>query len=684
MLMKAPFCLRPCSSAPGGDSRAPSDARASGVRKARGRVPSAAPRTLRSGAAPADVAEVTVSSEASSGAFLPELSGQSSTVAGASHTAGLGSFDHAAVVAVRELLARDSGGQARSDDSGLACTLRSPAHAPANDARPVANGAPAAFTASAAVSSDAVSTLRAHGRSFQVQNEGTRGELVDTAAVTPGEAARPGALLDGRYVLREMLGRGSSGEVWAAEHVELRTEVAVKLFFVLDSPESDAAARFRFEAQVSAQLGARCNHVVPVYDVGASEYGPFLVMERVRGRTLREELTARGPLAPIEVLHIVEQVARALDAAHSAGIIHRDLKPSNLILESAPGGQGDAFCVRVTDFGVAKAVSSQLTLDAPADTASGMLLGSPAYMSPEQLRGDRPSAQSDLWALGVVAFEALTGALPFEGRSIAELIVRISTADVARGAACRFDPALRAWFGRALAQDPERRFKSAVEMARALRAALDPEAASRASVGAAVTQTSALTDARGAGTSRSEGALAALKGFWREAQSQRLRAPLWLKVAAAVVGAAALASGYQGVPTSPNESRDAAHASLVPSVAAFSPETGGINIDDGTHRSASDVGGAPRARSRAGSSLVCGGESGTLAAADGLDNAAATPRNARRDDVQLQGESGRAIDRARLPARHHHPRPTFRARRHAASVAVASGAPRGMDPADIL
>ena len=284
---------------------------------------------------------------------------------------------------------------------------------------------------------------------------------------------RTGAIIASRYRLLRQLGRGGMGEVWAAHHLTLNTEVAVK--FLSTGTGGNAAKialeRFRFEAQVSAHLGLKTSHVVAVHDAGRDAAGPYLVMEHVHGRTLRAELNRRGPLALDEVATLLDQVCGALSVAHGSGIVHRDLKPSNLLLLDQLDG---SLYVKVADFGIAKALKSDLAVDRPEDTSDGWMLGSPAYMSPEQMGGGGVDARSDMWALGVIIYECITGRLPFPGRSVAELIMNMSVG--------RFDPpssvrpmlprGLDAWFSRALGKRKEQRFPRVEDMAQSFRTAI--------------------------------------------------------------------------------------------------------------------------------------------------------------------------------------------------------------------
>ena len=283
------------------------------------------------------------------------------------------------------------------------------------------------------------------------------------------------AIVGGRYRLLRRIGRGGMGEVWCAEHVVLRVEVAIKVpaMHVHGAMARIARERFRFEAQVAARLGAETPHVVAALDAGDDDAGPFLAMEYVRGATLRELVEQRGPLPIDLVATIVEQTAEALSAAHAYGVAHRDLKPANVLVAERRG----APFVKLADFGVAKALRADLAADVPEDTASGLVIGSPAYMSPEQICGAPAAASGDLWALAVVAYEALTGGLPFDGRSYAHIFVGLSNGRFVAASARRpaLPTAVDAWFARALARDPAERFASPGELARALRAAAQPE-----------------------------------------------------------------------------------------------------------------------------------------------------------------------------------------------------------------
>jgi serine/threonine-protein kinase len=273
--------------------------------------------------------------------------------------------------------------------------------------------------------------------------------------------AYPGLLVGGRYQLERPLASGGMGCVWVAKHLGLETRVAVK--FMAEEIASEPASRGRFEREAKAAARLTSPHVVRVTDYGVEDGSRFMVMELLRGEALEARLRRQGRLAPAEAAVIVREVAMGLGDAHAHGIVHRDLKPANVFIARA----GAAQVVKLLDFGIAKEINKQLVRD--DDTQSGTLLGSPMHMSPEQTRGGDVDARSDLWSLGVVAFRALTGTRPFVGKSLADVIAKIcfdpipAPSEVAPELGTTFD----AFFVRALARDPARRFQSAEELAQA-------------------------------------------------------------------------------------------------------------------------------------------------------------------------------------------------------------------------
>jgi serine/threonine protein kinase len=304
--------------------------------------------------------------------------------------------------------------------------------------------------------------------------------------VPGGAALAPGMLIAGRYRLERYLARGGMAEVWAAQHEGLRSEVAIK--FVDANLTNDATTapyaleRFRFESQISAKISAKTRHVVAVHDSGEENGIPYLVMELVNGRTLEDEIEGRGAMTPARFADVLDQVADALEAAHALGIVHRDLKPSNLMLIDQPGG---GFLVKVADFGVAKSLRADIALDRPRETAHGELVGSPAFMSPEQIVGDmKLDGRSDLWSLGVVTYEALTGGPCFGGANVPELMMSIGKGIYRPPSQLRDDlpRGTDAFFARVFATSPDDRFPTARAFAAAFRALIVQRRSPRAGV----------------------------------------------------------------------------------------------------------------------------------------------------------------------------------------------------------
>jgi serine/threonine protein kinase len=212
------------------------------------------------------------------------------------------------------------------------------------------------------------------------------------------------ALLAGRYRLDNPIAAGGIGEVWQAEDQMLDRPVAVKLLRAEYAQHGETRARFRFEAKHAASLSHPA--IAQVFDYYEGDVGrqPFIVMELVDGPSLADVL-ARGPIEPDRVMDIVAQAAAGLEAAHRAGLVHRDIKPANLLVTA--DGQ-----VKITDFGIAHAAGA-----API-TRHGQLLGTPAYLAPERVAGQAAGPASDLYSLGILAHECLTGIRPFEGTPI--------------------------------------------------------------------------------------------------------------------------------------------------------------------------------------------------------------------------------------------------------------------------
>ena len=264
--------------------------------------------------------------------------------------------------------------------------------------------------------------------------------------------ALAGAVLGGRYVLDQQIGAGGYSEVWQATDTILLRPVAVKLLHPRHAGRSEALTRFQAEARHAGALTDQ--NIARVYDYGEPAGGlpPYLVMELVDGPSL-ETVLEGGPLDASRTMDVIAQAAAGLQAAHAAGLIHRDIKPANLLL--APGG-----IVKVTDFGIAH------TADSEPVTATGELVGTPGYLAPERLSGERATPASDLYALGMVAYECMAGTRPFTGPAlvvalahrdrplpplppwvapgVAELVMQLTAKDPAWRPGCAADVAVRA------------------------------------------------------------------------------------------------------------------------------------------------------------------------------------------------------------------------------------------------
>jgi serine/threonine protein kinase len=278
-------------------------------------------------------------------------------------------------------------------------------------------------------------------------------------------------VLVGRYRLDERLGAGGMGSIWRAHHLVLAAPVAVKLIDREAVPDEETLARFMREAQSAAAL--RSPHVVQILDYGVDDQLPFIVMELLDGENLAQRLRRLGRLASADTARIVTHIGRAMARAHEANIVHRDLKPENVFLIR----NEDEEIAKVLDFGVAK-VSVGALGELGTRTRTGSILGTPYYMSPEQAQGNKTvDHRSDLWSLGVIAFECVTGKRPFYSDGLGDLVLQICIRDIPVPSEMGSVPVgFDAWFARAVARDPDTRFQSARELTDALREVLGGEA----------------------------------------------------------------------------------------------------------------------------------------------------------------------------------------------------------------
>jgi serine/threonine-protein kinase len=302
------------------------------------------------------------------------------------------------------------------------------------------------------------------------------------------DVPRPGSVLLGKYRIERVLGVGGMGAVVEARHLQLDDRVAIK--FLLSSMVRNAEVVERFLREGRAASKIRGEHVVRVFDVGTLETGaPYMVMEFLEGTDLAQHLEASGPLRVAQAVDWVLEASEAIAEAHAAGIVHRDLKPANLYVTTRP--DGTPF-IKVLDFGISKIGST--TAGGTGLTKTSAVMGSPRYMSPEQMKSSRNvDARSDIWALGTVLYEALAGVPPFDADTVPELCVRIvmepppplhtHRPDLPQG----FEAALML----ALAKEPASRYQTVADFCAALAPYGSPQAAVSATRAARVLKMSA-------------------------------------------------------------------------------------------------------------------------------------------------------------------------------------------------
>jgi serine/threonine-protein kinase len=274
--------------------------------------------------------------------------------------------------------------------------------------------------------------------------------------------------LSGRYELGDRLGSGGMSNVYKATDLTLERTVAVKILAEHLSDDERFVERFRREALAVAKLIHP--NIVQVYDSGVDEHRHFIVMEYVEGRSGAQILQRQGPIGPETAAEVGAQACAGLDYAHRRGIIHRDVKPGNLMVFGGPVGGGE-MTVKLTDFGIARA------LEQTRITQVGSVVGTAAYLAPEQVRGEEATPATDVYALGVVLYQFLTGRLPYEGSTLAELAVRQQNERPLPPSTYNDEVpgALGSAVLRALEGDPSRRYASADELAAGLQRGLQGE-----------------------------------------------------------------------------------------------------------------------------------------------------------------------------------------------------------------
>lgn len=288
------------------------------------------------------------------------------------------------------------------------------------------------------------------------------------SGASSGVPLGPGVRINERLVVDDIIGEGAMGIVYGATDVALRRKVAVKIVSPEYARDPEQLARFEREARAAAALTSE--HVTRIFESGRISDGtPFIVMERLEGRSLERVVLDDGPQPPDRVVAWLKDALAGIAEAHDNGLVHRDLKPGNLFLAK----RGSASIVKVLDFGLVRELAS------PSITATGQSLGSPAYMAPEQVRGEKHvDARADVWAVGVTAYELLTGELAFGGASVPAVLTKILEREPEPLRRLRPDvsPALEAWIARCLAKKPADRFPNGRALLEALVHANDARA----------------------------------------------------------------------------------------------------------------------------------------------------------------------------------------------------------------
>src|SRR5262245_7081299 len=321
-------------------------------------------------------------------------------------------------------------------------------------------------------------TMPAHDMTATIQCAGCQHAYIATALFCPN-CGRPrvreaptdpllGKLLGERFLVQELLGQGGSGTIYRAEHVTLRRRVAIKVLHTELSRDDLAVERFRREATTVAEIDNE--HIVEIHDFGRTPDGRlYLAMELLEGETLDTVLVREKQLAVRRAADILMQVGEALMEAHAIGYVHRDLRPRNIYLSVR---RGKANFIKLLDFGLAKLVETE---GQAASTSLGMTFGDPRYMSPEQARGDRIDRRADIYQLGCVAYEMLTGGPPFSGTRVFDILTKQVTEAPLPLPTRR--PGVPLWMEAAvakmLAKDPENRFATTTRMVEALRRGLE-------------------------------------------------------------------------------------------------------------------------------------------------------------------------------------------------------------------
>lgn len=311
-------------------------------------------------------------------------------------------------------------------------------------------------------------TFPPYGRMFVGVSLAPSDSGANEAKVPGTPDAVVGQILDRKYRVDRVIGEGGMGYVVAAYHLQLHTTVAIKLLAPALLKNTEAVRRFAREARAAARVVSQ--HVARVLDVGELDTGaPYMVMEFLEGEDLEDTLDTRGRLPVAEAVDYMLQACEAIAEAHTLGIIHRDLKPANLFCVRRPDGTS---WIKVLDFGISKVTDLSTSAADHTVTATTDLMGSPFYMSPEQMESTRSvDARTDIWAMGVILYEILTGQRPFAGETLAEICRRIASRKPRpiREIRPEVSPALEAVVFRCIEKDREKRYSDVGELALALR-----------------------------------------------------------------------------------------------------------------------------------------------------------------------------------------------------------------------
>lgn len=289
--------------------------------------------------------------------------------------------------------------------------------------------------------------------------------------------AYEGTVVAGKYRIEHILGSGGMGSVWLARHVDLGFLVAVKLIKPSLLTRKDSRRRFQIEAHAASQIDSP--HAVRVFDHGETDDGvPFMVMEFLEGESLADCVARRGAFSLEELARILGQATKAIAKAHAKGIFHRDLKPDNVFLATNVEHVDPdlPYTVKIVDFGIAKLLDNSFSVGGggagmAGPTQTGMVVGTPSFMSPEQLtEGGEPDALTDVWTLGVSFYTAATATLPFEGEVLGDVVLKVCVSEMPRPSRHnpQLPPEFDAWFAKACARDRKKRFQTVTEMSDAL------------------------------------------------------------------------------------------------------------------------------------------------------------------------------------------------------------------------